>query len=67
MTSPADPVGSDFVARLAHPGGNVTGLTIMTTELSAKRLHLLKEALPQVARVAVLWNPDSCYSSKVIE
>ena len=67
MALVADPVGSALVASLAHPGGNVTGLAVMTTELSAKRLQLLKEAIPRVARVAVLWNSDTPYSPKVIE
>jgi putative ABC transport system substrate-binding protein len=67
MALVADPVGSGLVANLAHPGGNVTGLTIMTTDLSAKRLQLLKEAIPRVAKVAVLWNPDTPYSPKVID
>ena len=47
MAIVADPVGSGLVASLAHPGGNVTGLSIMTTELSAKRLQLLKETIPR--------------------
>jgi putative ABC transport system substrate-binding protein len=67
LTLVADPVGSGLVASLAHPGGNVTGLTIMTADLSAKRLQLLKETLPQVTRVAVLWNPEAPYHPKVIE
>ncbi len=67
MALVADPVGSGLVASLAHPGGNVTGLSIMTTELSAKRLQLLKEAIPRLTRVAVLWNPDTPYHPKVIE
>jgi putative ABC transport system substrate-binding protein len=67
MALVADPVGSGLVASLAHPGGNVTGLSLMTTDLSAKRLELLKEAIPRVARVAVLWNPDTPYHPKVIE
>lgn len=54
MTLVSDPVGSGLVANLAHPGGNVTGLTILTTELSAKLLQLLKEAIPRLTRVAVL-------------
>jgi putative ABC transport system substrate-binding protein len=62
-----DPVGSGLVANLAHPGGNVTGLTIMASALAAKRLQLLKEAIPQLARVAVLWNPDTPTHPKVIE
>ena len=59
MTSISDPVGSGLVASLAHPGGNITGLSIMTPELSAKRLQLLKETIPNLTQVALLWNPDS--------
>ena len=50
-----DPVGSGLVASLARPGGNVTGLSIVRAELNSKRLELLKETLPRVSRVAVLW------------
>jgi putative ABC transport system substrate-binding protein len=53
----ADPL--DLVASLARPGGNVTGLTTVTADLSAKRLEVLKETLPGVARVAVLWHSDN--------
>jgi len=67
MATIADPVGTGLVASLAHPGGNVTGLSMMTTDLSAKRLQLLKEAIPQLTRVAVLWNPDTPYHPKAIE
>lgn len=67
MATVADPVGSGLVANLAHPGGNVTGLSTMVVELSAKRLQLLKETLPRVAQVAVLWNPDTPFHPKVIE
>ena len=67
MTLVADPVGSGLVANLAHPGGNVTGLSSMTAELSAKRLELLKEAIPRATRVAVLWNPAMQWHPKVIE
>jgi putative tryptophan/tyrosine transport system substrate-binding protein len=59
MAVVADPVGSGLVETLAHPGGNVTGLSTMTEDLSAKRLQLLKEAIPRLTRVAVLWNPVS--------
>jgi putative ABC transport system substrate-binding protein len=63
----ADPVGSGLVANLAHPGGNVTGLTNMVTDLTAKRLQLLKEAIPSAARVAVLWNPATAWHTKAVE
>jgi putative tryptophan/tyrosine transport system substrate-binding protein len=53
-----DPVQSGLVASLAHPGGNATGVTLLSDALAAKRLLLLKEAAPQLSRVAVLFNPD---------
>jgi ABC-type uncharacterized transport system substrate-binding protein len=57
MVLATDPVGSAFVASLARPGGNITGLTNQVTELQSKALQLLKEAIPGVSRVAVLWDP----------
>ena len=54
----SDPVGNGLAASLRRPGGNVTGLTTLSTELSAKRLQLLKEAFPRVAHVALLFEPD---------
>jgi putative tryptophan/tyrosine transport system substrate-binding protein len=57
MVSVGDPVGTGFVASIARPGGNVTGLSNNDTGLAAKRLELLKEALPKLSRVAVLRNP----------
>ena len=56
MVAAGDPVGTGLIASLAHPGGNITGLATLTTELSGKRLELLKEALPHLSHVAVLWN-----------
>ena len=53
----ADPVGLGHVASLARPGGNITGLTMQSTELNTKQLEILKEALPQSTRFGVLWNP----------
>ncbi len=52
-----DPVGAGLVASLARPGGNITGLSTLAPELSGKRLELLKEVVPGMTRVAVLWNP----------
>jgi putative ABC transport system substrate-binding protein len=53
-----DLVETGTVKSLRHPGGNVTGLSKLTPELAPKRLSLLKQAVPSIARVAVLWNPD---------
>ncbi|MBI4490889.1 MAG: ABC transporter substrate-binding protein [Deltaproteobacteria bacterium] len=58
MANSTDPVGTGFVASLARPGGNVTGNSTMSPELSGKRLELLKEVVPGLSRVAFLWNPD---------
>ena len=55
----SDPVGSGFVSSLARPGGNITGLSSMGPDLDGKRLELLKEAFPKVARVAFLWESGS--------
>src|SRR5215813_5441567 len=53
-----DPVATGIVDSLAHPGGNITGLTRLTRELSGKRLELLKEVVPGISRVGVLWETD---------
>jgi putative ABC transport system substrate-binding protein len=56
MVSVSDPVGTKLVDSLARPGGNITGLSLLAPELSAKRLDLLKQTLPRLSRVTVLWN-----------
>jgi putative tryptophan/tyrosine transport system substrate-binding protein len=58
MANSTDPVGTGFVASLARPGGNITGHSTISPELSGKRLELLREVVPKLSRVAFLWNPD---------
>ena len=55
----ADPVGLGHVASLPRPGGNITGLTVLQTDLTAKALELLKEAVPHAKRLGVLWSPTA--------
>jgi putative ABC transport system substrate-binding protein len=55
----ADPIGSGHVASLPRPGGNMTGLSEVATELDAKALEMLKEVLPRATRIGVLWNPTT--------
>jgi len=62
MVGPADPVASGLVESLARPGGNVTGLSQMSVEMVGKRLELLKEIIPKLTSVAVLWNPQGAGS-----
>jgi len=63
MVLVADPVAFGFVASLARPGGNVTGFAFLLPELSGKRLQLLKDAIPKLSRVAVLWNAANPYKA----
>src|SRR5690349_17530964 len=58
MTGSSDPVGTGFVTSLAHPGGNITGMSLQSPELSGKRLELLKEIVGNLSRAAVLSDPD---------
>jgi putative ABC transport system substrate-binding protein len=60
----ADPVGLGLVKSLAHPGGNITGISTQLRELSAKYLQLLRELLPNVSRATVIWNPANVASER---
>jgi len=62
MISIGDPVRAGLVPSLARPGGNITGNTSLGPDVGAKRLQILKEAIPTVSRVALLWNPDNASS-----
>ncbi len=65
MANSGDPVGTGLIASLSRPGGNMTGLSLLTPDLGGKRMELLKETVPKVSRVAVLWNPTNAV--KVLE
>ena len=65
MTLAADPIGSGLVSNLARPGGNLTGMSALASDLAGKRVELLKELVPKAKRAAVLWNPSN--QSKVTE
>jgi putative ABC transport system substrate-binding protein len=65
--SGGDPVGQGVVASLAQPGRNITGLSLMLPEVSGKRLEILREAVPTLSHVAVLWNPDGSGSTLVFK
>ncbi len=67
MTNTADPVGTGLVASLARPGGNVTGLSSLSTQLNTKRLEILKDAVPKLVRVGVLRQPGSAVEIQLKE
>jgi putative tryptophan/tyrosine transport system substrate-binding protein len=67
MVAVPDPVGEGFVARLARPGGNITGLSTNVTEVSAKHLELLRAVVPKLSRVAVLLHPLNPSDSLILE
>lgn len=62
-----DPLATGYVASLAHPGGNITGMFLQQPQLGAKRVEILKEALPKVIRVGVLWNALGTDQVKALE
>jgi putative ABC transport system substrate-binding protein len=63
MVATVDPVATGLIDSLARPGGNITGLTRLTRDLSGKRLELLKEGVPEISRLQILWNADSAGAS----
>jgi putative ABC transport system substrate-binding protein len=65
--APPDPVNAGLVESLARPGGNVTGITILSRDLSSKRLELFKEAVPKISRVAVLYAPASAGAAREVK
>ena len=62
-----DPIAAGLVASLAHPGGNITGNTILGPDIVTKRLQILKDTIPAVTRVAYLWNPDNPATADILE
>ena len=62
-----DPIAAGLVTSLAHPAGNITGNTILGPDIVSKRLQILKDAIPTVARVAYLWNPDNLATADILE
>jgi len=67
MISVGDPVRAGLVQSLAHPGGNITGNTILSTDLAPKRLQLIREIIPTVKTVALLWNPNNVSNAVTLE
>jgi putative ABC transport system substrate-binding protein len=67
MIAIGDPVRAGLVQSIAHPNGNVTGNTIISPELSSKRLQLVKQVIPSATRVALLWNPDNASNAVILE
>ena len=67
MTAAGDPLGTGLVTSLARPGGNVTGMSFMAPDLGGKRLELLKEVLPRLTRLAILWSAANPYSALVFK
>jgi putative ABC transport system substrate-binding protein len=63
----SDPVKAGLVTSLAHPGGNITGNTILGPDIVTKKLQILKDAVPGAARVAYLWNPDNPATAEILE
>ena len=67
MAGDFDPIGDGFVASLGHPGGNITGVTVLSRELTGKRLELLKDTVRGMVRVAVVWNPTEVSGARQLQ
>jgi hypothetical protein len=65
--SKSSPIGSGLVASFARPGGNITGNTILGSDVVTKRLQIIKDALPAAARIALLWNPDNASNAGILQ
>src|SRR6516165_1507594 len=63
----SDPIAAGLVTSLAHPGGNITGNTILGPDIVTKKLQILKDAIPTVARIAYLWNPENSATADIVE
>ena len=63
----SDPIAAGLVTSLAHPGGNITGNTILGPDIVTKKLQILKDAIPSVASIAYLWNPDNPATADILE
>jgi putative tryptophan/tyrosine transport system substrate-binding protein len=63
----SDPIGSELVTSLAHPAGNITGNTILGPNIVTKKLQILKDTIPTVARIAYLWNPENSATAGILE
>jgi putative ABC transport system substrate-binding protein len=66
MTNTPDPVELGLVSSLARPGGNITGTTTLSVDVSVKQLELLKQAVPNASRVVMLWNPESPWHARTV-
>jgi putative ABC transport system substrate-binding protein len=67
VISVGDPVAAGLVTNFAHPGGNITGNTILGPDIATKRLQLLRDAIPSAARLAFLWNPNNVSSAALLD
>ena len=62
-----DPVGAGLVSSLARPGGNVTGFSLQSTEVATMRLQLIREIIPGLARLAILWDPNNATATRAVD